>query len=120
MKRVLAVWILCLATSAASFGVLLVEDRTLGLPLPYTLPLAFAAMLIVGPLLQIGAARVWPQPRIVIRPAPEVTPAPAAASVAPAGAATTASPAAVPPRPRIAQGVVLFDLSRVAARRQAA
>jgi hypothetical protein len=122
MKRVLIVWILCLAASAGSFGVLLVEDRKLGLPLPYTLPLAFLGMLVAGPILQMLAAKAWPQPKIVVRPA--IAPAPVtAASPEPAAVTTPRVPVAVPATARAraaAQGVVLFDMSRVANRRPAA
>ncbi len=119
MKRVLFVWILSLAASAGSFGVLLAEDRKLGLPLPYTVPLAFLAMLIAGPVLQMMAAKVWPQPRIVIRAAREA----AAATAASAEPTVAAAPVPTPPSARgraTAQGVVLFDLSRVNHRRRAA
>ncbi len=123
MKRVLFVWVLCSMTSLGSFGVLLLEDRRLGLPLPYSLPLAFVITLTAGAMLQLLAATVWPAPKIVMRSVAEPLPA---AEVAPAQSPMrqpepARTPATVPPRPRrAAQGVVLFDMSRVTVPRQAA
>ena len=115
MKRVLFVWIVCSIASLGSFGVLLLEDRRLGLPLPYSLPLAFVVMLAVVPMLQLLAATVWPQPKIVIRPMPEpVSPAAVAVDTPPQRPEPVRTPAAATHRPgRAAQGVVLFDMSRV-------
>ena len=118
MKRVLFVWILSLAACAGSFGVLLAEDRKLGLPLPYTIPLAFLGMLIAGPVLQMIAAKLWPEPRLVVR----VHEAPSVQSVS-TETTPPSAPAPTPPPARAratAQGVVLFDLSRVKHRRHAA
>lgn len=121
MKRVLFVWIVCSIASLGSFGVLLLEDRRLGLPLPYSLPLAFVVMLTAGSLLQLLAATAWPQPKIVLRPEPVPVP-PAAVAVEPPQRPEPVRTAATATRRsgRGAEGVVLFDLSRVTVPRQAA
>jgi hypothetical protein len=101
MKRILAVWSLCLIASFGSFGALLIADRSLGLPLPYSLPLAFAGITVAGALLLFAAAAVWPRrPIVVAAPRPVVM-----SSVPPAGARATR---------QAAQGVVvLFDMASV-------
>jgi Na+-transporting methylmalonyl-CoA/oxaloacetate decarboxylase gamma subunit len=123
MKRVLFVWVLCAMMSLGSFGVLLAEDLRLGLPLPYSMPLAFAAMLIAALILQLLAALVWSLTRVVAREAVrERAPAPASLVAEPPALATDQAAVSPPgrPRPPKTQGVVLFDMSRVARRGHAA
>ncbi len=118
MKRLMAVWSLCMLAALASFGALLLEDRTLGLPLPYSLPLAFGATAVLGPLLLMAAAKIWPVRPIVVR-----APAPAAVAQLPAPAGALRDPAVAAPfahvrRPvRAAEGVILFDMASVEAAR---
>jgi hypothetical protein len=124
MKRVIFVWMLCSIISLGSFGILLAEDLGLGLPLPYSVPLAFAATSILVALLQLLAAAISSQRTIVGREAVG-NPTPAAAWMMARPSAQSADPGPVPTRaprrtPPRTQGVVLFDLSRVATRRQAA
>lgn len=100
MKRIAAIWLLSVLLSLSAFAVLLLEDRRLGVPLPYSLPLAFAVVLAipVTPLLFSRKVRrmskkLLAQPR-ARRPA--IQPAPAVRA----------------PRPRRpAEGVVLLDFS---------
>jgi hypothetical protein len=102
MKRILFVWTLCLLASFGSFGALLMADRSLGLPLPYSMPLSFAAMLVAGGLLQIVAASVWPRrPIVVAAPRPQ-----------PTAAASTSSRTSRHAPPNV---VVLFDMATVEA-----
>jgi len=118
MKRLLAVWSLCMLAALASFGALLLEDRTLGLPLPYSLPLAFGATAVFGPLLLMAAAKIWPVRPIVVR-----APAPAVVAPLPAAGEAVRNPAVGPVfargrRPaRAAEGVILFDMASVEAAR---
>lgn len=124
MKRALYVWVWYSMISAGSFGVLIAEDLRLGLPLPYSVPLAFAAMLIVAALLQWLAARVAERRAIVGREAVRESPAPPpeVAIEAPVAAPDRALVPAPPARRSgpATQGLVLLDLSRVRSRRQAA
>ena len=118
MKRLIAVWSLCMLAALASFGALLLEDRTLGLPLPYSLPLAFGATAVFGPLLLMAAAKIWPVRPIVVR-----APAPVVVAALPGSAdasrrSTVAAPFAHIRRPvRAAEGVILFDMASVEAAR---
>lgn len=121
MKRVLFVWVLCSLISLASFGVLLAEDLRLGVPLPYSMPLAFAAMLTVALILQLLVAAVSSLTTMVARELLRER----APARAPLGAelpvpATESAPVAARCTPPKTQGVVLFDLARVRARRQVA
>jgi hypothetical protein len=100
MKRIAAIWFVSTLLSVCAFAVLLVEDRHLGVPLPYSLPLAFAVVLAipVTPLLfsrklRRMSKKLLAQPR-VRRPA--IQPAPVAAVQRPR---------------RPAEGVVLLDFS---------
>ena len=96
MKRLIAFCATCATLTSGSFVVLMVEDRRLGVPLPFSVPIAFIAMLAAGPVLlalvDILRAR---------RPANVQTSAP------------RLRPVAIPPsrRPSGAEGVVLLDLS---------
>ena len=94
MKRLVAIWILCSAMSLGSFGVLMLEDRRLGVPAPYSVQAAFAAVLLAAPAL--GALIEWLRRRrpIVVR----------AVADPPFRAAATIR--------RPAQGLVLLDCSR--------
>lgn len=102
MKRFVAIWILCSAMSLGSFGLLMIEDRRLGVPAPYSVPAAFAAMLVAAPAL--FALLEWLRRRrpIVVR----------AVADPPFRAAAT--------RRRPAQGLVLLDCSRPIAVERAA
>ena len=103
MKRLVAIWILCSAISLGSFGVLMLEDRRLGVPAPYSVPAAFATMLVAAPAL--FALVEWLRLRRPIVVAPVVADPPFRA------AAT---------RRRTAQGLVLLDCSRAIAVERAA
>lgn len=120
MKRLLFICMFCSMISLGSFGVLLAEDLRLGLALPYSVPLAFLATLIVVAILQLLATAIWPQRTVVLDEAVR-DPAPVAEPVV-AETPAAAEPARVPPpgARRTPQGVVLFDMSRVTARRPAA
>lgn len=48
MRKHMVVWTLCFFLMLFSFFVLLAEDRHLGVPLPFSLPLAFVAMLLLA------------------------------------------------------------------------
>jgi hypothetical protein len=124
MKRVLFVWMLCSIISLGSFGTLLAEDLGLGLPLPYSVPLAFAATSILVAMLQLLTAAISSRRTIVGREAVR-DPTRSAEWMTAKSPAPSAEPAPVPPpapqrTPPRTQGVVLFDLSRVPPRRQAA
>jgi hypothetical protein len=124
MKRVIFVWMLCSIISLGSFAMLLAEDLGLGLPLPYSVPLAFAATSILVAMLQLLAAAISSQRTIAGREAVG-NPTPAAEWMMAKPSAQAVEPAPLPPRaprrtPPRTQGVVLFDLSRVPTRRQAA
>jgi hypothetical protein len=124
MKRVLFVWMLCSIISLGSFGTLLAEDLGLGLPLPYSVPLAFAATSIVAAMLLLLAAAILPQRAMVGREAVR-DPTPSRERMTAEPPAQSAESAPVPPpaprrTPPRTQGVVLFDLSRVPTRRHAA
>jgi hypothetical protein len=110
MKRLLAVWMTCSALSLGSFGVLVYEDRRLGVSLPYSAPLAMIAMAVLAPA--AVALLEWVRGRrpIVVQAEPIVKPRPAAAA------------AADPPRfrRRGAEGVVLLDASSFPSRVRAA
>src|SRR3954453_5442190 len=98
MKTVGTIWGVCLLLSMASFGTLMIEDRRVGIALPYSVPLAFAITLFAAAaLFIIGGALLAPRP--VRRPA-----------APPRNAAPAAAVAAA--RRRLApEGVVLLDLS---------
>jgi hypothetical protein len=100
MKRFAAIWILSSTFALCAFAVLLVEDRQLGVPLPYSLPIAFAVVLAipVTPLLfsrkiRTRSKRLLAQQRVRAQPLPPP------------------APATVRPRRRQAEGVVLLDFS---------
>ena len=97
MKRFLAFCVLCSLLSAGAFFVLILEDRRLGIALPYSVPLAFASMLLLTPMLH-ALARQLPQRVAAV---PDVA--------APAMPLERA-----PHQRRPAQGVVLLDLSATA------
>jgi len=48
MKRIVSIWIMCIGLSLGSFAILVIEDRRLDLPVPYTVALAFASMLLLS------------------------------------------------------------------------
>jgi hypothetical protein len=99
MKRIIVVWILCCALTAGSFVMLILEDRSLGVPVPYSLPMAFASMLAISSALLAVAQKAWARRPVrivhVVRP--------------PATAAVRRGQA------RGAEGVILLDMSGAAA-----
>lgn len=109
MKRVAIIWSLCSALSLASFAVLILQDRRLGVAVPYSLPLAFFSMAVLAPALL--ALFEWFRSRrpIVVHVEP-VAPVAAAASTA-----VPSSSGAATRRVRGAQGLVLLDCSSIAA-----
>jgi len=92
MKCLIGVWVLCSALCLGSFGVLLFEDRRLGVPVPYSVPLAFATMLLTTPGLLL-----------IVKYAPSRQPAPDPI-------VRVSRPAETPAR-LVAEGLVLLDLS---------
>jgi hypothetical protein len=98
MKRIAFVWALCLFVSAGTFGVLMVEDRHLGVPLPYSVPVAFATMLVLaGALLALSQALLARRPVQIVQ------------------AVQPAERKSRQPRRRVAEGVVLLDFSGMVA-----
>jgi hypothetical protein len=111
MKRLVAVWVLCSALSLGSFGVLVYEDRRLGVELPYSMPMAMAAMALLAPAAFALLERIRASRPVVVQAAPVAERQPAAA--------------APPPNPsrfrrRGAEGVVLLDTSSFPGRVRAA
>jgi hypothetical protein len=110
MKRLVAVWVLCSALSLGSFGVLVYEDRRLGVELPYSMPMAMAAMALLAPAAFALLERIRASRPVVVQAAPVAQRQPAAAA---------------PPNPprfrrRGAEGVVLLDTSSFPGRVRAA
>jgi hypothetical protein len=108
MKRVMGVWVLCSLFSLGSFGVLLLQDRRLGVALPYSLPMAFAVIVALAPVLLSLASR------IPVRPA-----APQEAPAGPLDPPCAVKPMA-PQRTTAAAGMVLLDFSAAGKKRPAA
>lgn len=104
MKRLLIALTVCAALSCGSFAMLLLQDRQLGVPLPYSLPLALASMLVLGPalLMCVEKLRARRPIRIEAPPPLRVEPAPSQQRRAPV------------------QGVVLLDFSTARARTERA
>ena len=100
MKTIAALWGLSLTLSISAFGVMVAADRKLGMPLPYSMPIAYGSMLVIAPLIFLIANRVRSRRPIIMH----ITPAPMA-EPQPARSAKTG------PRPVRAEGVVLLDLS---------
>jgi hypothetical protein len=99
MKRIIFVWALCLIVSLGSFGVLMFEDRTLGVSLPYSVPVAFASMLaLAAALLTVSQVLLARRPVQIIQEAP------------PAERVKSRQP----PR-RVIEGIVLLDFSGMVA-----
>lgn len=96
MRRLIAFSVACAALSFGSFAVLMIEDRRLGVPLPYSVPIAFVTMLVAAPLL-LALVDVLRRRRPVQVQA--TVPRPRSEVVA-------------SPRRSGAEGVVLLDLSR--------
>ncbi len=51
MKRALAIWIVCSVLSLAAFAVMVIEDRRLGVALPYAVPIALGSIAALAPAL---------------------------------------------------------------------
>jgi hypothetical protein len=101
MKIMAIVWALCSVLSLGSFGVLLLQDRRLGVPLPYSIAIALTALVALAPALLVLYEKARGN-----RPIHIGTIAPRA----PAPRATV--------RPRAAEGVVLLDFSTPASSRE--
>lgn len=95
MKRLSVFAMLCSLLSLGSFAILVVEDRRLGIALPYSMPLAFASMVLLTPFLLLLVGR-----RATV-PVTEASPPP----VEPLTAEYRAS------RAQTIEGVVLLDFS---------
>jgi hypothetical protein len=116
MKRLVVLWMLCTILSAGSFAVLVVADRRLGVALPFSLPIAFAAMSALAPGLFALFEALRARRPIVVREAPVVV----REVAAPSREKPTPSSAAERRRGRRAQGLVLLDCSSFPARERAA
>jgi hypothetical protein len=103
MKWLMSVLVVFTLLSAAAFAVLIIADRLLGVPLPYSIPLSFAAVSVCAPLLVALAHALRRRRPIVVQP-----PVTRTAPLKPGHLATIARS-----RPRQAQGVVLLDLSSI-------
>ena len=97
MKRLIAVATLCTLFSVSAFAVLVSADRRLGVPLPYSIPWAFAVVSAVAPIVFAIANAVRMRRPVIVK----VTP------VTPRSAEGLPDPAV----PRRAEGVVLLDFS---------
>jgi hypothetical protein len=102
MKRIVFIFTFCSLLALGAFAVLLVEDRRLGVPLPYSVPLAFGAMLVapVTPLMFSRKLRTVSKKLMAHRPKQAAPPAPKPI-------VTTRV------RRGTAEGTVLLDFSRV-------
>jgi hypothetical protein len=100
MRRVTAVWGVCSLLLVGSFAALIVEDRRLGVALPYSVPIAFAiALLAASVLFALGQLLLARRPIRHVEPAVRVD-----------------EPERRRRTPRTAaEGVVLLDVSRLAA-----
>ena len=94
MKRLAVFAMVCSLLSLGSFAILVVEDRRLGITLPYSMPLAFASMVLLTPFLLLLVGR-----RVTI-PLTEASPSP----VEPMTGECRASRGEI-------EGVVLLDFS---------
>ena len=72
MRRCVAITTLCALFSLSAFAVLLAGDRQLGLPLPYSIPLAFTVVSVMAPLVFAVANAVRMRRPILIKPIPVV------------------------------------------------
>jgi hypothetical protein len=87
----------------------LLADRHLSVPMPYEVPLAFASMVVLAPVLLIAADKLRSRRAIRIESMPRPVPA---AVVAAAEPAPVRHPRTVRVRTaRAAEGVVLLDVS---------
>jgi hypothetical protein len=106
MTRLVALWMTCSLFALGSFAVLLAEDRRLDVPLPYSVPLAFASLMVIALALLVVVEKLRAERPVrveVVQPAPPPVPAEAI------------------PRPRaIALGWVLLDFSRTTPSREKA
>lgn len=104
MTRIMMVSIVCSLLALASFGILMLEDVRLGIPLPYSLPLAFAGSAVLAPALLAFFERLRAKRTIIVhveRPA-------------------DAEQAVRRPRRTGVEGVVLLDHASIAACRKGA
>src|SRR5688572_240355 len=67
MKRFIAIWIVCTAAAIGSFAAIVAEDRQFGVPLPYSVPLGFAAMQMLGAGLLAMAEHLRANRPVVVR-----------------------------------------------------
>lgn len=100
MKRCVAIFTLCSLFSLSAFAVLIAADRRLGLPLPYSVPLAFTVVSIAAPIVFAIANAVRMRRPIILKVTPVVQ--------RPAAAGLPEAPAAHRP----AEGLVLLDFSQ--------
>lgn len=119
MKRVLVALAVCSMLSGGSFAALILQDRYLDVPLPYSLPLAFASMLLLAPVFLVCFEKLRARRPIRIEhlPAPRVRERHVQAPEAPKPEAP--APMAQPRRAPV-QGVVLLDFSSARPRREQA
>jgi hypothetical protein len=101
MKFLSVVWSLSTVLALGSFGVLLLQDRRLGVPLPYSVGIAFTAMAVLVPALFGLYERLRAKRPIRVR-----ADAPTTAATRPAS------------RPRTAEGLVLLDFSTASSTRE--
>jgi hypothetical protein len=108
MIRLVVFWTVCSALSLGAFCVLLVADRRLSVPMPYEVPLAFASMVVLAPVLLIAADKLRARRPIRI----ESIPQPAAPAPVPVAEPASVTHARTPRTrtARAAEGVVLLDL----------
>jgi hypothetical protein len=104
MKRLLYAWVICSVFSLGSFGVLLLQDQRLGIMLPYSVPLAFAAILALTPVLLALASRI---------PVREAPPSESRRALHDPPASPT------PVRISTPEGIVLLDFSSASKKRAA-
>ena len=118
MKRLVVLWMLCTVLSAGSFAVLIVADRRLGVALPFSLPIAFAAMSALAPGLFALFEALRARRPIVVRDTPvrEVVAAKPKDAAAPVANGRRSARRTA----RRAQGLVLLDCSSFPARERAA
>lgn len=109
MKRLIVFWTCCSLLSLAAFAVLLYEDRRLGVPLPYSVPLAFAAIVALPGTPMIFSRKV----RALSRTLRARLRVPVEPVQPPASTRATR-------RPKAAEGVVLLDFSSAAGSRHRA
>jgi hypothetical protein len=102
MKRIVFIFACCSVLTLGAFAVLVIEDRRLDVPLPYSVPLAFGAMLVVPvtPLMFSRKLRAVSK-KLMAHRSPPTAPVPSKPVVT------------KPVRRATAEGTILLDFSRV-------